>query len=226
MRSSATSPLTGLAAGLACTLALTACSGPDDPPTGTPPSADDTPSAAVEPSADRILDDFPLTSGWEPGLARPRRADADLPGCGDGGAPPDRPAADRLVAGWTKERRTRQLSVYATAADATAAVRELLGYYRACTATAYADGDARPRTVVQTVTGGPGPGARWQVQQAPRGGDASAGTVLQVVRVGRSVLLDVATGPGGSGRWEARARRIAADQVRWGAGVVAAMDAL
>lgn len=216
---------------------LSACAAGTDPsgPADAPSSAPSPSSAAavdrVEEAAG-IPNDFPLTSGWKAGLEAPRRGDADLPLCGDGtGDPPNANASDRLVASWSKRARARQVTLYPDAAAASGAVRDLLAYYRGCPTAGYGELPWRGVTTVRRTDGdGAGDGAdveRWEVLQtiADRDG-VFGGSVLQVVRVRRAVLLDVAGGLGEGPRWERRARTIAADQVTWGAGVVAAMAEL
>lgn len=213
-------------------LLLAGCAGPSGP-TDTPSTA---PSPTSATTVDRVEEaggipnDFPLTSGWKAGLKAPRRGNADLPLCGDdSGDPPDANATDRLVASWSKRARTRQVTLYPDPAAADEAVGDLLAYYRGCPTAGYGELPWRGVTTVRRTTedeDGVG-AARWEVLQTIADGDGVfGGSVLQVVRVGRAVLLDVAGGLGEGARWERRARAIAADQVTWGAGVVAAMGEL
>lgn len=167
--------------------------------------------------------DFPLTSGWKAGLKEPRHADADVPQCNDrSGAPPRGDGTDRLLATWAARSRTRQLTLYPDAAAARAAVRALLSYYRGCPSTGFGELPWRVRTSVRSVAP-----ARWEVRQRLADADGVfGGALVQVVQVGRAVLLDVA-GTLTEGRpWVDIARSIAEDQVTWSAGVVAAMEEL
>ncbi|MFC0224473.1 hypothetical protein [Nocardioides zeicaulis] len=211
------------------TLVLAGCAGTPRPAAPADPAPSPTSAAAVDrvETAGRIPNDFPLTSGWRAGLKAPRRGNADLPLCGDGsGDPPNANATDRLAARWAKRARTRQVTLYPDGAAARQAVGALLAYYRGCPVAGWGELPWRSTTTVRpTGTGTPGE-SRWQVVQALADADGVfGGSVVQVVRVGRAVLLDVA-GATVDGRWTARARAIAADQVTWGAAVVEAMDGL
>lgn len=157
-----------------------------------------------------IPDGFPLAAGWpDDGAAEPGRGNGltgptrklepmrfvacdDRMALGAGGT-------DRLGARWrnVEDYRSRQLTTYATAEDAAAAVAALVALHRACPTEEGTDGYT---TVVDVVRQEVGEDSwaivhRFELQDAPAVGLG----VHLVVRLGQSVLVDEAWNEGGAG---------------------------
>lgn len=156
-----------------------------------------------------IPDGFPLAAGWpDDGAVEPGRGHGltgpttklqpmRFAACGDrmvldGGT-------DRLGARWrnVEDYRARQLTTYATAEDAAAAVTALVALHRACPTEEGADGYTTIVDVSRQEVGGDSWAVvhRFEFQDAPAVGLG----VHLVVRLGRSVLVDEAWIESGAG---------------------------
>ncbi|KQZ67375.1 hypothetical protein [Nocardioides sp. Root151] len=154
-------------------------------------SSDDVPTT--------IPDDYPLGTGWpddsvaeteELGLQGPNRTLESLPfnACGETWQEPE--YADRLRAEWTnaEDYRARQLTTYADADAAVAAVADLIAMMQACPEDPVRDdGYVTKRTVRKIPFGGEG----WAILERDTldGGDSPLGGSTMVIRNGLSVLV-------------------------------------
>ncbi|GAA3667739.1 hypothetical protein GCM10022237_29510 [Nocardioides ginsengisoli] len=174
--------------------------GNPSPDTSNPP----TPSSGGV-GATAIPDDFPLAAGWpeidgDGSTAGPAR---DLPAftwsvCG--ADVPDSPApVDRMIASWQEpeDGRGRQLSVYATEADAVAAAKAVVEAHRACPEEPADDSGQTPHHVVQDGTAGDESWVigTWYTYQ---GSHVPALGVDYVIRSGHTVLILTAGNEGGA----------------------------
>lgn len=171
--------------------AMTAVFGNDDG-TSTPPATSD-------------LGDFPLDAGWpadedaeteEGGLTLPiDRFTADFADYTCGRAAPA-PRPDQRLRGQfsnVEDYRTRELVVLADADAAVAWVGRLRAFYEACPVKRE-DDLTYPVTVLESAVGGQSFGVLRATEYL---GEPTLGlSALHVVRVGRSVLLDSASGEG------------------------------
>ena len=181
---------------------------PATSPTGSP-DVDETTPPSPEPVASlvkEIPEGFPLAAGWpdddqaeseDQGLTGPnRRLDSLLlEQCGNAFEEPE--YVDRLRANWTnpEDYRDRQLTTYADAGAAVDAVSSLTDFYRACPEEEeFSDGYTRIREVRRTQVGG----ESWALVQHLefQGAPAIGLHIVQVIRLGRAVLIDTAANEG------------------------------
>ncbi|WP_193613947.1 hypothetical protein [Nocardioides lijunqiniae] len=173
------------------------CSSSDDGCAGTPEAPDSDPAD--------IPDDLPLASGWptehepgdEHGLTGPGE---DVPALEEaqacGTALPAADALDRLAAGWAnpEDYRSRLLLTFQDAQAAIDYQGLFLEPYRACPREETPDGYTTLVDVRRTAVGG----ESWAVVRSfeSEGSPAIGLEVLHVVRVGRSLLVDVTSSEG------------------------------
>ncbi|KRF18895.1 hypothetical protein ASG90_03105 [Nocardioides sp. Soil797] len=158
--------------------------------------------------ASTIRDDFPLAGGWPDdskaekgknmGLQGPNRSLAPLEfqACGEDWQEPE--YADRLRADWNnvEDYRSRQLTTYADADTAVAAVESLIAQQRACPKDPVRDdGYVNNREVREVPLGG----EAWAILERDTmdGADSPFGESTLVVRVGNAVLVIRGGGHGG-----------------------------
>lgn len=147
-----------------------------------------------------IPDGFPLLSGWpdddqaeseEEGRTGPNRRLDSLLFTLCGNAFDDPEYVDRLRANWTnpEDYRDRQLTTYADADQAVAAVDALMDFYRACPQEEEgSDGYTRVTEVRRTQVGG----ESWALMKGYefKGAPAIGLEIIHVIRLGRAVLID------------------------------------
>lgn len=200
--------------------------GPDDDATPPTPEATATAPDAPDPA---IPDDFPLTASWPreagdgEGLKAPSRNAAALSFEACGTTLPDPRHAVRLTASYSnaEDYRTRQLTTYASADEAVAAVRAIRELYDACPTGPKRDDGYTPHWAVRdTEVGGESFAVLgWDTMD---GAPTPYGDTLLVVRVGSAVLVVVHSGEGGAPSGEDDQRAI--DQItQESAAVVARM---
>lgn len=179
---------------------------PDDPTEPVATETADSGEAKPGPTgAAAIPDDFPLLDGWPEeaddgqGSTGPAR-DLDplsLEACGTQAADPAH--ADRLVARYenAEDYRTRQLTTYASADEAVAAVAAIRQVYAACpTGEVRDDGHTPHWAVVDTQIGGDSFAVLgWDTMDDQ---PTPYGDTLLVVRLGSSVLVVVHSGHSGA----------------------------
>jgi hypothetical protein len=181
------------------------------PPSSTSTSADVDVTTPPSPEPIRVLvkeipDGFPLAAGWpDDDLAESEK---------DGRTGPDRKLdslqftlcdttfddpeyVDRLRANWTnpEDYRDRQLTTYADADQAVAAVKALADFYRACPrGQEGGDGYTPVSEVRRTQVGG----ESWALMKGYEfaGAPAIGLEILHVIRLGRAVLVDRISGEG------------------------------
>jgi hypothetical protein len=207
---------------------------PADAPTE-PAGASDQPTADHSP-ADVDLDDFPLAAGWPEDGAESGSAGLEVPvkklddpfdeaTCGAAAPAPRTTDALRGQFFDVEAYLSRELLVFPDADAAVAYVSALDDFYAtdACTAQDAAGGEATyPLRRVATKVGGQ---SFTVVRGTELEGEAQVGmSALQVVRVGRSVLLDTTAGEG-LVRDTKDARDLAASMTDRAADVVAAQCA-
>lgn len=211
---------------------------PTSPPTSAPSSA--TPDATAPPITEgrgEIPSDFPLLEGWpdsngaelEPGWGRQGPsadlgyAELEFGACGE--PLPLPPVTGRLQAAYldAEDFRGRQLLSFAGAEEAVAFVGEVAEFYSSCPEEVQGD-SVSIYTVVPTQVGGQSLAIG---RTSTINGEPSFPLiVVQVVRLGRSVLLDYTYGEGTGGSDPAAAIRERADFMAVNAAeVVAAMCA-
>lgn len=199
---------------------------PDDPTEPTDPSETVTadggePDAGTDGGAAAIPDEFPLLDGWPEeagdgaGRIGPARGLEPLPLEACGAAATDVAHEDRLLARYenAEDYRARQLTTYATADEAVAAVAAIRQVYAACPTGEVRDDGYTPHwAVVDTQIGGDSFAVLgWDTlddQPAP------FGETLLVVRLGSSVLVVAHAGHGGApsgGQDQAAVDRIVAE---------------
>lgn len=155
----------------------------------------------------RIPDDFPLLAGYptreaedpDGGRRGPTRTlpPIVLEACGqrvDPGA-----HTDLLRAAWTdvEDFRQRQLTTYADEGAAQAYVDAILGAYRGCPSEDTGDGYTSVRSILDSGLGDVSVVAATRYE---RDGDPAIGhTLVQVVRVGATVLVAASSNEGGGG---------------------------
>jgi hypothetical protein len=157
--------------------------------------------------ATAIPDDFPLAAGWpkidgDGSATGPAR---DLPAltwsvCG--ADVPDSPApVDRMIATWQEpeDGRSRQVSVYATEADAVAAADAVVAAHRACPEEPADDSGHTPHHVVRDGAAGAAADESWVIGTwyTYQGSNVPALDVAYVIRSGHTVLLLTAGNEGG-----------------------------
>jgi hypothetical protein len=182
--------------------ATSTTSTPDVDPT-TPPTPEPITALVKE-----IPEGFPLAAGWpddseaeseEMGLKGPNRSLRSLgfTSCGD--TLDDTVYVDRLRADWTnvEDYRSRQLTTYADADQAVAAVKALTDFHRECPTENAGEGYTRVTEVQRTEVGG----ESWAVVTHFEfdGAPAVGLTITQVIRLGRAVLIDTTANEGGAG---------------------------
>lgn len=172
-----------------------------------PTTTDDTPPATAAAVPSSIPDEYPLAAGLEtqaeseqPGREGPNRALAALefPACDT--TLPDAAHEDRLRASFTNVEYldTRQLTTYADADAAVAAVAGLVNFYRDCpTETDPVDPNQGMTHEVRRTSVG---GESWSiVSSVTMFGTPSAGlTITHVIRLGLAVLVLQESGEGGA----------------------------
>jgi len=175
------------------------------PPSSTSGSPDVEVTTAPTPEPIRVLvkeipDGFPLAAAWpdddqaeseEQGLTGPNRTLDSLLLTLCGSAFDDPEYVDRLRASWTnpEDYRDRQLTTYADADQAVAAVRALTDFYRACPQEEEgSDGYTRVTEVRRTQVGG----ESWALMKGYefKGAPAIGLEIIHVIRLGRAVLID------------------------------------
>lgn len=173
---------------------------PTSPPPTAPTGAPEPTEPAEAPEPTEIPADFPLLTGWpedataEPGADNGRQgptrgADAlQFRACDEVWREPEH--VDRLSAAWVdvEDHRHRQLTTYARAAAAAAAVEDLVEQQRACPSEpAGEDGFATTREVRAVALGADA----WALLERDTfdGGPSAFGSSALVVRVGRAVLV-------------------------------------
>ncbi len=157
-------------------------------------------SSPVDPT---IADDYPIDGGWPTGDSE---ADRQGPERGGGiehtacGRTYEEPAyVDRLTASFTapEDGRLRQLTTYATADDAVAAVASLRAFYDGCRREdTEPEGFVAHYAVRQTDVGG----ESWVIYQhyTYNGGPTTGIRIFHVIRVGLAVLVIEASNEGGA----------------------------
>lgn len=171
----------------------------DSSTTGSPTPTTSTTSTSAPAPADRIPADYPLAAGW-PDPSQAEQPDKALEGpsrdvqplgltaCGRTLAEPD--SADFLGARWhnVEDGRSRDLRVFATAAQAVAYVDEVGDFFRACPSSPNGGGPEMRNTwrVADTGLGGQSVGivGGYTFQEEPSLGFNG----YQVIRLGRAVL--------------------------------------
>ena len=156
-----------------------------------------------------IPEGFPLAAGWpdddqaeseEMGLKGPNRTLDSLPFTMCGNTFDDPEYVDRLRAQWTnvEDYRGRQLTTYADADEAVAAVRALTDFYGACPSEEGSDGYTRVSEVRRTQVGG----ESWALVTHYEfdGAPAVGLTITHVIRLGRAVFFDTVANEGGAGQ--------------------------
>jgi hypothetical protein len=186
-------------------------------PTPAPSSTTGSPDVDVNPPSPEpitvllreIPDGFPLASGWpddsqaeseEMGLEGPNRKLDSLLFTHCHATFDDPDYVDRLRAQWTnvEDYRGRQLTTYADADQAVAAVKGLTDFHRDCPTEDAGGGYARVTDVQRTQVGG----ESWALVTHYEFGDAPAVglTITHVIRLGRAVLIDTTSNEGGAGQ--------------------------
>ncbi len=152
-----------------------------------------------------IPDDFPLGDGWPygteadgEGLIGPARElePATFEACG--AAVEDPAHEDRLMARWQSvDYRTRQLTTYATAEEASGAITTIADLYRACPTDQQREDGSTPRWEVRDL--GIGDESYAVLGWDESDGVASTfGSTMVLVRVGNAVLLTAWSGHAGN----------------------------
>ncbi|TWH04879.1 hypothetical protein L615_000100000340 [Nocardioides sp. J9] len=155
----------------------------------------------------RIPDGYPLASGWpEPGTAEsgngltgPERGLDPLAFSACGTDQPDLDHADRLTARWedVEDYRTRQLTVYATVAEATAMTTALRDLYSGCPVEEVREDGYTPNWKVEDLGAGDGSFAVLGWDELD-GSPSTFGETIVVVRTGTAVLVEARAGHGGN----------------------------
>jgi hypothetical protein len=182
-------------------------------PTTTSPAPDVTQTSTPTPepinvAVKEIPDGFPLAASWPDdsqaesdkyGLVRPTRTLDSLlfSMCDATFEDPD--YVDRLRAKWTnpEDYRDRQLTTYADASHAVAAVKALTDFYRGCPTQDSSGGNTLVHQVTRTGVGGDSWAlvTYYEFQGAP----AIGLDIAHVIRLGRAVLIDTSSGEGSVG---------------------------
>lgn len=149
----------------------------------------------AEPVSVEIPDDFPLAQGWpDPGgdgaITGPDRDQEALQRLVCDELAPDPAYADRLSAVYSapEDYRIRQLTTYADADAAVAAVADIVGAYQACPREAVDEVGYVTNYELQQLDIG---GESWAIlaKDTMEGGETPFGSTTIIVRVGRAVLL-------------------------------------
>lgn len=178
------------------------------PTTSTTGSPDVTTPPSPEPISvllKEIPDGFPLAAGWpdddraeseDQGRTGPNRQLDSVLFTTCGNTFDDPPYVDRLRANWTnpEDYRDRQLTTYADADEAVAAVSALADFFRACPTEDLDDDYTRIREIRRTQVGG----ESWALVSHLefQGAPSIHLEIFHVIRLGRAVLIDTASNEG------------------------------